>query len=79
VLSGHNTFYLWGPGAAPDGAVIAVGSVGQLRPHFEHCTLASTFRSPQGVNNDENGTQLWVCRQPAGPWRSFWSHLRHYD
>ncbi|HLH64783.1 MAG TPA: glycosyltransferase family 39 protein [Solirubrobacteraceae bacterium] len=77
-LSGHNGYWLWGPGRAPDATVIAVNSVSQLTAHFSRCRYAATFHSPDGVDNDENGSQIWVCTGPRGPWQSFWGSLRHY-
>lgn len=78
VLSGHNNYWLWGPGHAPDATVISVGAAGQLRPYFASCRRLATFRSPQGVDNDENGTPIDVCTGPSGPWSTFWPALRHY-
>jgi hypothetical protein len=77
-LSGHNTYWLWGPGDALDQVVIAVGSVDQLRPHFADCRYSGTIRGPDNVDNDENGTGIWTCTGPRGSWSSFWSDLRHY-
>jgi len=31
VLSGHNTYWMWGPGHASDRTVLIVGALGQLR------------------------------------------------
>ncbi len=77
-LSGHNSYWRWGPGDAPDQTVVAVGSVGQLRPHFAACRYDTTYRSPDGVDDDEDGTAVWTCTGPRGPWSSFWAGLRHY-
>jgi hypothetical protein len=77
-LSGQNSYWLWGPGTAPDRVVVAVGSVQQLRPYFAGCRYDSTVHSPDGVDNDENGTGIWTCTGPHGPWSSFWSGLRRY-
>jgi len=78
VLSGHNTYWLWGPGDAPDQVVVAVGSVDQLRPHFARCRYDATIHSPDDVDNDENGVGVWTCVGPDGTWSSFWHRLRHY-
>jgi 4-amino-4-deoxy-L-arabinose transferase-like glycosyltransferase len=77
-LSGHNTYWIWGPGDAPDRAVVAVGSAEQLRPHFATCRYRTTIHSLDHVDNDENGTNIWICTGPRGTWSSFWSDLRHY-
>lgn len=77
-LSGHNSYWVWGPGTASDTTVIAVDSVAQLAPHFRHCAYDTTFHSPLEVNNDENGSQIWTCTHSHGPWSSFWRTLKHY-
>jgi hypothetical protein len=58
--------------------VVTVGAVTELRPHFDRCVYDTTFHSPHNIENDENGVQIWTCTGPHGPWRSFWSDLRHY-
>ena len=77
-LSGHNNYWLWGPGQQPDATVIAFGSVAQLSHHFANCRYDTTFHSPLNVNNDENGSQIWICTGPNGPWSSFWASLKNY-
>jgi hypothetical protein len=79
VLSGHNTFWLWGPGHAPDATVITVGAADELGPHFTTCRQALTFQSPHRVDNDENGVPISVCTGPSGPWSQFWAGLKHYN
>jgi hypothetical protein len=77
-LSGHNNYWLWGPGAASDRVVIAVGSIDELRTHFASCRYNARIHSLDNVNNDENGTSIWTCVGPKGAWSSFWNDLRHY-
>jgi 4-amino-4-deoxy-L-arabinose transferase-like glycosyltransferase len=77
-LSGHNNYWLWGPGGSGDRAVLAVGALSQLRPHFAECRSSGTIHSPDGVDNDENGTGIWICTRPRGAWTTFWSSLRNY-
>jgi hypothetical protein len=79
VLSGHNTWWLWGPGAAPDSTVISVGADGQLAPYFARCTPVASFVPPHDVPNDENGVGISVCTGPRGAWSGFWRRLKHYD
>ena len=79
VLSAHNTWWLWGPGDAPDAAVIAVGAADQLAAHFARCNPVATYVPPHDVPNDENGVQISVCTGPRGPWPAFWHQLKHYD
>jgi hypothetical protein len=43
VLSGHNTFWLWGPGRASDAVVLVVDALGALRPYFASCRVLTTY------------------------------------
>ncbi len=75
-LSGHNGYFSWGPGQAADQTVIAVGAVRRLRPYFDLCRYDLTWYAPHGVNNDENGVQIWTCTAPHQPWTAIWPALR---
>ncbi len=76
-ISGHNTYGHRGPGTAPDRVVVDVGDVGSPRIHFDRCRRAATVHSPEDVDNDEDGTGIWICTGPHGTWRSFWGDVRH--
>jgi hypothetical protein len=30
-----------------------------------------------GVDNEEQGSTVWVCRDPQGGWAAQWPSLRH--
>jgi 4-amino-4-deoxy-L-arabinose transferase-like glycosyltransferase len=78
VLSGHNAYWMWGPGHASDRTVLVVDALGQLRPHFARCRLLTTYDAPYRVQNDWTNIQIGVCTGPAASWRTLWPHLRHY-
>ena len=78
VLSAHNTWWLWGPGRAPDTTVLAVGAAGQLSPYFARCTRVASYVPPHDVPNDENGVDISVCTGPRRPWPAFWRQLKFY-
>jgi 4-amino-4-deoxy-L-arabinose transferase-like glycosyltransferase len=78
VLSGHNAFWMWGPGRASDHTVLAVDGLGQLRPYFAGCRLLTTYYAPYHVHNDWTGIQIGVCTGPTASWPTLWPHLRHY-
>ncbi|HEX6446284.1 MAG TPA: glycosyltransferase family 39 protein [Streptosporangiales bacterium] len=79
VLSGHDTYSLWGPGHASDRTVLAVGTLGPLRPYFGECRRLTTYRAPDHVPNDYFPVPIGVCTHPRGDWRTLWPHLIHYD
>jgi hypothetical protein len=78
VLSGHNAYWMWGPGTASDRTALAVGALGQLRPYFASCRLLATHNPPYHVHNDWTGLQIGVCTGPVASWRTLWPHLKHY-
>jgi hypothetical protein len=79
VLSGHNTFWLWGPGQASDRTVLVVDALGALQPYFSGCRVLTTYYAPDDVPNDYTDLQISVCTDPVGSWQEIWPHLKHYD
>ncbi|MEP7055241.1 MAG: glycosyltransferase family 39 protein [Actinomycetota bacterium] len=80
VYSGHNQL---GFGAAPhpsDTVAIVVGAqaarAGRL---FQSCTDAGRLDNLVGVDNEEQGQRISVCRDPVGGWQAIWPKLRHKD
>ena len=78
VLSGHNAYWMWGPGRASDRTVLVVDALGQLRPYFASCRLLTTYHAPYHVQNDWTDIQIGVCTGPAASWPTLWPHLKHY-
>jgi hypothetical protein len=73
--SGHNAYGYWGhpPGSA--GPVVTMGfGPAQLATHFRGCHLAARIHT--GVDNDEDGEDVAVCRAPRRPWALEWPSLR---
>jgi hypothetical protein len=79
VLSGHNAYWMWGPGTASDRTVLVVDALGQLRPYFARCRLLATHNPPYHVRNDWTGLQIGVCTGPVASWPAIWPHLKHYQ
>ncbi|MFB9234362.1 ArnT family glycosyltransferase [Plantactinospora siamensis] len=77
--SGHLAFWRWGP--PPDtatGPVIFLGGTAdQLGPFFGSVGLAARIDNGYGVDNDEQGTPVWLCRDPRATWSQVWPRLRH--
>jgi Dolichyl-phosphate-mannose-protein mannosyltransferase len=79
VISGHNTFWLWGPGHASDTRVLYVDAAGQLKPYFASCRQLAVYNPPDQVKNDWNNLAIGVCTGPTGSWKALWPHMKHYD
>lgn len=78
AYSGHNAYGDWGPPPDRSGPVITVG----LRPseagaHLRDCRLTARIRNRAGIDNDEQGAPVLVCRGPRAPWSRAWPHVRH--
>jgi 4-amino-4-deoxy-L-arabinose transferase-like glycosyltransferase len=78
VLSGHNAYWMWGPGRASDATVLAVDALGRLRPYFASCRLLTTYNPPYHVQNDWTSIQIGLCTSPVAGWQALWPRLRHY-
>ena len=78
VFSGHNGFAEWGP--PPDGATptIAVGlDRATLDELFASVIPAARIDNGIGLDTQEQGRTVWVCRQQRRPWSQVWPQLHH--
>jgi 4-amino-4-deoxy-L-arabinose transferase-like glycosyltransferase len=79
VISGHVTFWLWGPGDAADTTVLYVDAPGQLWLYFASCRQLAVYNPPDEVKNNWNDLAIGVCTGPSGSWKMLWPHMKHYD
>jgi hypothetical protein len=78
--SGHNAYWRWGPPPeSADGSVIVVGrwSEAELAPYCGSVTRVAIVDNGYGLENEEQGTPIWVCRDRTRPWAEIWPELRH--
>jgi 4-amino-4-deoxy-L-arabinose transferase-like glycosyltransferase len=79
VYSGHNSYYHWGPPPEMSGVTIVIGySQEQLRRWFGSVELAARIDNGVGLDNDEQGMPVWVCRDRIATWTQLWPQLRRY-
>jgi hypothetical protein len=82
VFSGHNSLWWWGPPGG-DGRVVIVVGYGRdrafLERRFRSVTLAGRLDNGHGVDNEEQGQPIWVCRGLDGTWAASWRDWRHYS
>jgi 4-amino-4-deoxy-L-arabinose transferase-like glycosyltransferase len=77
AYSGHNAYGDWGPppnGAAP---VIAIGLDESDLADLRSCRPAARVDNGLDIDNDEQGTEIYVCTGPRRSWSSDWDSLRH--
>ncbi|WP_282784438.1 MULTISPECIES: glycosyltransferase family 39 protein [unclassified Nocardia] len=75
--SGHNAYWWWGPPA--DGRWVF--TVGIQRVEVERLChepeSMGRIDNGFGVDNDEQGAELFLCRDPRRLWGDIWSMMRH--
>ena len=87
AVSGHNTYWWWGPGNSRATTVVAVapgpvditGYAAYLRQFFTSVRAAATLSNPYRIHNQEWDGHVYVCTGPRHPWAQLWPLLRHYD
>lgn len=77
--SGHNAYWRWGPppDAATTAVVVGSSAAAAVRPWCGSLTLAATHDNRLDVDNDEQGTPIWICRGLTRTWSQLWPELRH--
>ncbi|WP_433732605.1 glycosyltransferase family 39 protein [Nocardia sp. CA-129566] len=76
--SGHNSYWWWGPPGDTATAVIAVGlDRDQLTRYFADVEPVGRIDNGLGIDNDEQGRPLFVCREPRAPWSELWPLAEH--
>ncbi|MEU0506979.1 glycosyltransferase family 39 protein [Nocardia sp. NPDC005998] len=75
--SGHNSYWWWGPPSDTATAVIAVGlDRDQLMRYFAEVEPVGRIDNGLGIDNDEQGQPLFVCRVPRAPWSELWPQAK---
>lgn len=76
--SGHNSYWWWGP---PNDSVTAVLTVGigrdQLAGIFDEIEPAGRIDNGLGIDNDEQGQPLFICRTPRTSLAQWWPQAKH--
>ena len=78
AISGHESYFLWGPRGA-DGSVVLIlgGTRERLLTMFRSVAPVGRVDNPLGMP-EELGQTLWLCRDIREPIETLWPRLRHY-
>lgn len=80
AYSGHNGLYrLARPPETATVAVIVGGQVNGVGRRFASCERVGRLDNGVGVDNEEQGQPIAVCREPLGGWAAVWPALHHLD
>jgi hypothetical protein len=81
VISGHNNYYVWGPGRCTGQVLIGIGyAPSDFQRTYTHVALVATERCPYCVSH-EQAVPIVVAYRPRSPdpLRLQWSAVKHYD
>ncbi|MBA2574736.1 MAG: glycosyltransferase family 39 protein [Nocardioidaceae bacterium] len=79
AYSGHNSYAEWGPPpeTAAEPTIVIGYERDQLEQWFGSVEEAARIDNGVGLENDEQGTPVWVCGERLAPWARLWPQLRH--
>jgi len=78
AISGHNSYYLWGPRGCTGEVVVALGVPREvLRGVFGRVERAGTVRCRYCMP-DEDNLPVYVCRDPKLPFYEAWPRFEHF-
>jgi hypothetical protein len=79
IISGHNNYYLWGPGNATGDVVIVVGysDPSSLMQSFTTVEQAGMTQCTYCMDY-ENHVPIFVARGPTKPITALWPGVKHY-
>lgn len=78
AISGHNNYWLWGPGERSGRVRIIVG--GDRRDHlqaYEEVTLFAVHTHPHAMPF-ETDLPIWICRRPKVTLEQIWPRVKHF-
>ncbi len=80
VYSGHNELYsVAAPPASPTVAIVVGEQLSTARRYFASCDVAGRLDNEVGVDNEEQGQPIAVCRERIDDWPAVWPTFRHLD
>jgi 4-amino-4-deoxy-L-arabinose transferase-like glycosyltransferase len=80
AISGHNSYWWWGPGGATNGATTVAVNLprGYLNTIFGQVVSVGSVRTPHNVWSEERGDPIWICRKQKMSWARVWPDAKHY-
>lgn len=81
IISGHNNYYLWGPGTCSGDVIIGVGfPLADFKNTYVNVTLAAT-QTCEYCMDFENNLPIVVASNPKSPinLQQLWTSVEHFD
>jgi 4-amino-4-deoxy-L-arabinose transferase-like glycosyltransferase len=78
AYSGHNSYGTWGPPPDDVATLVVIGyDRAQLARWFGSVEAAGRIDNGVDLDNDEQGTPLWVVGERREPWSRLWPQIRY--
>ncbi|NUR90702.1 MAG: glycosyltransferase family 39 protein [Nonomuraea sp.] len=80
VYAGHNQLWEYGP--PPENADVAVVlnvNSDTVMAQFDTCEPKATVDNGVGIDNEEQGQQVYLCRGHKQPWSAAWPRWQHFS
>ena len=78
AVTGHLTYYLWGPETGRGEVLIAYGLPRELlEGHYRSCLEGAHIAAPLARPGDRD-LPVYLCREPRGPLAAYWPRLRRF-
>ena len=79
AISGHNNYYIWGPGECTGQVIVSVGvPLSRLEAVFENVEQADTIDCEYCMP-DEDNLPIYVVRSPKASLQEIWPQVKHYN
>lgn len=77
AISGHNSYWLWGPGRCGDVMIVIGGNPADARQIYAEVVAAGETFHPYAMPY-ENHRTIWICRKPKTDLHSVWARVKSY-
>jgi hypothetical protein len=79
AISGHNNYYIWGPGGCSGDVIISVGvPLERLQAVFSDVEEVDLVKCEYCMP-DENNLPVYVAQDPESSFEEAWPQFKHYD
>lgn len=79
AISGHNSYWLWGPGGCTGEVMVVIGGdLNELQQSFAEVEAGAAFMCHDCLP-EEGDLTIWVARGIRLPLATAWRSVRHYD
>ncbi|MBA2534239.1 MAG: glycosyltransferase family 39 protein, partial [Rubrobacter sp.] len=79
AISGHNSYYVWGPGDCTGEVVVSIGVPREvLKEEFGKIQQRATVKCEYCMP-DENGLPVYLNQEPKMPLSEGWTMFKHFD